>query len=456
MKKVLSPEIAVNPDIIRTGSRIYASGNAATPQLLLRQLAIDENIKGVDLLGVLFLGDLGELFSQKTCRRITHRIIFNSPHTREAANRGWAKYQLMHLGDIPKQLREYIRPDVALISVSGPDNGGNYSLGTTVEGVMAAVESARRLNGTVIAERNAQMPFVLGTTIPEAAIDYIIDSDYALPVSPVKPPDKAAVKIGELIAQTYINDRATLQYGIGQVPEAVTAAILRKGVRDLGIHTELFADAMRDLVDAGIVTNRFTSARDNFSVASIFLSGSREGYRWLDFNSSVQSRPSDFTNGILNIARQPNMVAINSAIGVDLHGNIWADSLRARKIYSGVGGQSDYIRGAHLSDGGVPIIALKACTGKGISKIVDKCPAGITTTAIAADPVVIVTENGAFDPRGLSISERAVGIAHLAAPNIREKLLRHIFDSPEFHQPRKSIQRGTPKGFISSRSRPGS
>lgn len=448
MEKISAPQDLINPIHIKPGSRLYASGNAATPQLLLRQLAIDKNIRGVDLIGVLFLGDLGDLFSQETCRRITHRVIFNSPHTREAANRGWAKYQLMHLGDVPRQIREYVRPDVALISVSGPDNGGNYSLGTTVEGVVAAVESARRQNGMVIAERNARMPFILGTTIPESAIDYLIDSDYPLPVSPVKPPDEAAVKIGELIAQIYVKDRSTLQYGIGQVPEAVTAAIIRKGVRDLGIHTELFADAMRDLVDAGIVTNRFTSSRDNFSVASIFLSGSPKGYQWLDFNSSVQSRPSDYTNGILNIARQPNMVAINSAIGVDLHGNIWADSLQARRIYSGVGGQSDFIRGAHLSDGGVPIIALKATTDKGLSKIVDKCPEGITTTAIAADPVVIVTENGAFDPRGLSISERAVGIAHLAAPEVREQLLRHIFDSPEFHQPRKSIQRGTAKGFI--------
>ena len=448
MKKIACVDQIVNPTLLKPGSRIYATGNAATPQVLLQELARNDTIRDVDLLGVLFLGDIADLFSKPVCERITHRIIFNSPYTREAANRGWAKYQLMHLGDIPRQLSESIRPDVAMLSVSGPDNGGNYSLGTTVEGAMAAVESARSQNGIVMAERNASMPFVLGTTLPEHAIDYLIDTDYPLPTSPVKPPDDAAVRIGSIIAQAYIHHRCTLQYGLGQVPEAVTSAILKKGVRDLGIHTELFADAMRELVEAGIVTNRFTSARNNFSVASIFLSGTAAGYRWLDYNSSVQSRPSDFTNGILNIAHQPNMVAINSAIGVDLHGNIWADSLKARQIYSGVGGQSDYIRGAHLSDGGVPIIALKSTTDKGVSKIVDKCPEGITTTAIAADPVVIVTENGAFDPRGLSISERAVGISHLAAPPYRDALLRGIYNSPEFHKPGEALSHGTPRGFI--------
>lgn len=447
MKIFKRPQEIINASVIKPGSVMYASGNAATPQTLLKQLAIDEAITDVALLGVLFLGEVGALFTKACCRRITHRVIFNSLHTREAVNKGWAKYQLMHLGDIPRQLLEYIKPDIALISVSGPDNGGNYSLGTTVEGVMAAVGSAKKNKGLVIAERNAQMPFVLGTTIPASSIDYLIDTDYALPASPVKAPDEAARCIGQIIAQLFVKDHSTLQYGIGQVPEAVTDAIFEKGVKDLGIHTELFADAMRRLVDEGLVTNRFTSTHNNFSMASIFLSGSSQGYRWFDFNSSIQSRPSDFTNGILNIAGQPNMVAINSAIGVDLHGNIWADSMKARQIYSGVGGQCDFIRGAHLSEGGVPIIALKAATAKGLSKIVDKCPEGITTTAIAADPVVIVTEYGAFDPRGLSISERAVGIAHLATPATRETLLKKIHDSAEFHKPR-TPQVGSPKGFI--------
>jgi acyl-CoA hydrolase len=337
---------------------------------------------------------------------------------------------------------------VALISVSGPDNGGNYSLGTTVEAVPAAVETVKQNGGVVIAERNDRMPFVLGATIPGEMIDYMVDTSYRLPVNPVKPPDEAARRIGRIIARNFIEDGATLQYGIGQVPEAVTDAMLAMGIKDLGIHTELFADAMQRLVEAGVVSNRHTFIHVNCAMSSIFLSSDQEGYDWLDYNSSVQSRPCDYTNSVLNIAREPNMVAINGAIGVDLHGNIWADSLQARRLYSGVGGQSDFLRGAALSRGGVPIIALKSTTKTGVSKIVEKCPEGITTTAIAADQVVIVTEHGAFDPRGLSFSERVVAIAHLAEPETRQQLIRKIYDSPVYHRPAQALKDGVPKGFI--------
>ncbi|THB81314.1 MAG: acetyl-CoA hydrolase/transferase family protein [Desulfobacteraceae bacterium] len=445
MKITSKIEDVINPSIIAPGSRIYAAGNAATPQKSLQQMARDTGIKDVELLSVLLLGDVEEVFSREACQRITHRVIFNGHHSRAAVNQGWARYQLIHLSDIPKQVREFLKPDIALLQVSGPDNGGNYSLGTTVEGVLAAVKSARENHGIVIAERNARMPFVLGTTIHESQIDYLLDVDYDLPVSPVKKPDERATRIARIIAEKYIEDGCTLQYGIGEVPEAVTQAILDKGVRDLGIRTELFADAMRLLVEKGVVTNRYLN--NPFSIASLFLSGNRGGYHWLDYNSSVQSRASDRTNNIINIARHPKMIAINSAIGLDLHGNIWADSLDARKIYSGVGGQSDFLRGAYFSPGGVPIIAMKSTTVKGVSKILDKCPEGITTTAIAADPVIIVTEHGTFDPRGLSITEHAVGIAHLADPKVRDQLLRHIYDSGQFHNPSQNMIHGVPKGF---------
>jgi len=151
MKKVRSPEEVVNSKIIKPGSRIYASGDAGTPQRLLAVLATDENIQEVELTGVLLLGDIDALFSEAACRRITHRVIFNGPASREAVNQGRAKYQLLHLSDIPRQLRRYLKPDVAMITVSGPDNGGNYSLGTTVEAVPAAVETVKQNAGVVIA-----------------------------------------------------------------------------------------------------------------------------------------------------------------------------------------------------------------------------------------------------------------------------------------------------------------
>lgn len=446
MKIVQHAQDVINSSILKPGSRIYCSGNAATPQSFLRQIAADDTITDIEILSVLLLGDVSSVFDKDVCKRVTHRIIFNGPHSRSAVNEGLAKYQLMHLSDIPRQLQHFIKPDVAIISVSGPDNGGNYSLGTTIEGIAEAVRCVKENKGLVIAERNDKMPFVLGATIPQNVIDYLVDVDYDLPVSPVKKPDELSMRIAKLIANLYIQDGSTLQYGIGEVPEAVTQAIIEKGVKDLGIRTELFADAMRILVEKGIVTNKYLN--NPFSIATIFLAGDRAGYNWLDYNSSIQGRPSDRTNNILNLARHPKMVAINSAIGVDLHGNVWADSLHARKIYSGVGGQADFLRGSYLSPGGVPIIAMKSTTSKGVSKIVDKCPEGITTTAIAADPVVIITEYGAFDPRGLSITEHAVAIAHLAEPSARELLLRHIYDSGAFHKPSQNTLNGIPKGFF--------
>jgi len=445
MKKISHVQEAVNATVLKPGTRLYIQGNASTPQTLIQQLINDNEIQGIETISALLLGEISELFSEAVCSRITHRVTFSSHHSRKALNNGWAKYQLIHLSDIPPQVRNYLKPNAVFVSVSGPDNGGNYSLGPTVEGVFAAIETAKKQGGVVIAERNTQTPFVLGTTIPSSMIDYLIDVDYPLPSSPVKKPDARAQLIGRLIAERFISDGATLQYGIGEVPEAVTDAIIEKGVKDLGIFTELFACAMRKLVEKGVVTNKFS--RNKFSIASIFLAASQQGYDWLDFNSSVQSRPSDYTNRIMNIAQIPKMVCVNSAIGVDLHGNIWADSLLARKIYSGVGGQADFLRGAYLSEGGVPIIAMKSTTEKGVSKILDVCPEGITTTAIPPDPVIIVTEHGAFDPRGLSMGEHAVGIAHLADPNTKETLLRHIFDSNQFHKPKAALHDGPPMGF---------
>ncbi len=453
MEKIKNVDAVINARMVQPGSVIYTSGNAATPQELLLQLSRDTEITDVELCSVLLLGDrLKSLFSEECCRRITHRVIFNSYLTREAVNNGWAYYHPLHLHEVPQFVRSGVDPDVALISVAGPDHGGNYSLGTTVEGVLAAVLTAKKRGGIVIAERNRRMPFVLGTTIPSSAIDYLYDADYPLPSSPVRDPDEIAIKIGEIITGLYIHDGSgnepgsTLQYGIGEVPEAVTTAILKRGLRDLGIHTELFAGAMARLVKRGAVTNRWKK-NVNFAVSSIFLAEDEDGYDWLNYNSSVQSRPSDYTNSVFKIAEQPRMVTINSAIGVDLHGNIWADSLDARKIYSGVGGQSDFIRGAQFSEGGVAIIALKSRTRAGISKIVDRGPAGITTTATPSDHVILVTENGAFNPRGLSLGERAIGIAHLAAEPERDKLLKIIRDNPAFHKPDLSKSKGIP-GFV--------
>lgn len=446
MKKISHASEAVNNLTLPRDSVVYTGGNAASPQALIKELISNTSIRDIELVSLLLLGDIADIFSEESCKRITHRIIFNGPFSRKAINNGWASYQLMHLSDIPYQIHNYLQPDVVFVCVSGPDKGGNYSLGTTVIGELAAVRSAKKKGGIVIAERNARMPFVLGTTITEKDIDYLLDTEYDLPVSPVHHSDEKSLRIGEIIAQLYIHDGSTLQYGIGEVPEAVNEAVIKKGVKDLGIHTELFADAMRMLIEKGIVTNKYLE--DTFSTATLFLSGSKEGYDWLHYNSSVQGRPSNISNNIINIARQPKMTAINSAIGFDLHGNIWADSMNAHMTYSGIGGQSDFLRGAYLSEGGIPIIGMKASTAAGTSKINPLSPAGVAVTAIAADPVILVTEYGAFDPRGLNMDEHAIGISHLAAPDHRDALLKYIYDSPDFHKTKNALKDRPPKGFI--------
>ncbi|HHH55354.1 MAG TPA: acetyl-CoA hydrolase/transferase family protein [Bacteroidetes bacterium] len=446
MQKIYNVEDIINSKVLSPGKMIYCGGNAATPQILLKQIIKDDKIRDIELLSLLLLGDIKDIFSKEVCNRITHRVMFSGPYSRKALNEGYASYQLMHLSDIPNQIRNYLKPDIVLLTVSGPDNGGNYSLGTTVEGIQAAIETVKEKGGIVIAERNAQMPFVLGTTVHKSKIDYILETDYTLPISPVHKPDETAKKIGKLVAELFIEDGSTLQYGLGEVPEAVTDAIIDKGVKDIGIYTELFADAMRKLVTSGIVTNKFQDV--NFSTSTIFLSTEKEGYDWLHYNSSIQSRPCNITNSVLKIAEQHKMIAINSAIGVDLHGNIWADAVQGQQVYSGIGGQADFLRGSYQAKKGFGIIAMKSTTENGISKIANMCPAGITTTAIPADPVVIVTENGAFNPKGLNIAEHAVGIAHLAEPATREKLLKYIYDSKAYYKPQIALKGKSPKGFI--------
>jgi 4-hydroxybutyrate CoA-transferase len=445
MKRITAADEAVNARIIPPGTVAALHGSAATPRELCRQLVRDTAIRDVSLISCLPMGEVGELFSQEVCARITHRVTFNTALSRDAQNNGWAKYQLLHLSDIPRQVREYLRPTVWLGSVAGPDNAGNYSLGPMVVEARAAIETARAQGGVVIAERNRKTPFVLGTTVRESEIDFLLDTDYELPVNPAKTPDQRAKRIGEIITALFISDGCTLQYGIGEVPAAVTDGIRAKGVRDLGVHTELYTDAFRSLMEEGIVTNRHTL--DGVTVASIFQCGDQAGYDWLHYNCSVASRPSDYTNNALNIARQPKMIAINSAMGADIYGNIWADSVQAPLVYSGVGGQADFLRAARLSPGGVPIVAIKSTTDKGMSKISRSHPPGITTTAVAADPVVIVTEHGAMNPSGLSYVERVVATAHLASPAHRDELLRYVFETPAFNKPQAALREGHPKGF---------
>ena len=212
MKIVKNAKDIINSTYIKQGSVIYTAGNAAAPQTLLKQLARDPYIYNIELLSVLLLGDVEELFTEMACQKIKHRIIFSGPYSREPLNKGMATYQLMHLSDIPKQVIKYIKPNICMFTVSGPDNGGNYSYGTTVEGVQSAVHAIRENGGIIIVERNKQMPFVLGTTIHESEIDFMLDTDYSLPVSPVHKPDAVARRIFAMVSWPGASTITTMSY----------------------------------------------------------------------------------------------------------------------------------------------------------------------------------------------------------------------------------------------------
>jgi acyl-CoA hydrolase len=349
------------------------------------------------------------------------RCLFIGANLRQALEEGRASYVPVFLSEVPALFREGVLPlDVALVQVSPPDRHGFCSLGVSVDASRAAVESARR----VIALVNPRMPRTHGdglVHVTRFAATVVTDE----PLPEVAPPalGDAERAIGRHVAGL-IEDGATLQLGIGAIPDAVLAS-LREHKR-LGIHTEMFSDGVVDLVERGIVTGEEKRVHPGKVVAS-FVIGTRRVYDFLDDNPQVAMLDCGYVNDTAVIRRNPRAVAINSAIEIDLTGQVCADSIGTR-MYSGVGGQMDFIRGASLSPGGKPIIALPSTTKRGESRIVPflKPGAGVVTTR--AHVHYLVTEFGVADLRGRSLAERArllVGIAH---PDHRESLERAAFE----------------------------
>jgi acyl-CoA hydrolase len=295
------------------------------------------------------------------------------------------------------------------------------------------------------------MPFTLGQSIVDKqSIDYLIEDDdikpcYDFPSPDFNNPPATARRIGELIAGHFIRDGVTLQAGIGQIPDAIVGTIKEAGFRDLGIQTELYGDGLMQLQKSGIVTNMKKKQHMGYSTTSLIM-GSMDLYRFVHMRAGVQMRPCTVTNAAEVIRRNSPFVAINTAIGVDLNGNVWADFIDARRYYSGVGGQPDFVRALNSPEYGVPIIALKSTTESGSSKIVKVHPPGVSLTASAYDGVVIVDEYGIADLRGLTAGEKALAIASIAAPQYREEYLKSIFEDQLFTKPVGSSLGQTPRG----------
>jgi len=412
--RIVSPEEAVAS--IGDGHTIFVQGGAATPTALLVALAARApELTDVTTVSLHLEGPCPHL-DPTMVGHVRHRALFIGPNARDAVNEGRADYVPIFLSDIPHLINRGILPlDAAFINVSPPDAHGFASLGTSVDATLAAVQRAR----TVIAQLNPSMPRTLGDSfIHVDRIDAGVEVDQPPHELPAPVIGEVERRIGAHIAEL-VPDGATLQLGIGAIPAAVGEAL--RGERDLGVHTEMFTDTVVDLVESGAVTGAAKEINRG-KIVSAFVIGTQRVYRFIDDNPMVEMRPVDYTNDTNVIRRFRRMVAINSAIEVDLSGQVVADSI-GRRLYSGVGGQMDFIRGAALAEEGRAIIALPSTAARGsASRIVPSLREGAGVVTTRAHVRTVVTEWGVADLFGASLAERARALIAIAHPDFREEL----------------------------------
>lgn len=370
---------------------------------------------------------------------LRHNAFFVGPSARESVNSGRADYTPAFLSDIPALLTDGLMPiDVALVQVSPPDAHGFCTLGPSVDIARAAVDTAK----VVIAEINPQVPRTHGQSqVHLKRFKHLVWTDHPLPMAPPPKVGPEAAEIGRLVG-TLVEDGSTLQFGIGEIPSAALAALT--GKRDLGIHSELISDAVVDLCEAGAITNRFKHL-DPGTIVSSFAVGSERLMTFIDDNPMVQLRPTDYTNDPHKIRKQPKMVSINSALEIDLSGQVCAESI-GPMLYSGVGGQVDFLRGAALSRGGKPIIALPATAKKGtLSRISPILSPGAAVTTTRSHVHYVVTEFGIAYLHGKSLRERAEALINIAHPDFRAELRRSARTGSSIVMPALAQSNGWPR-----------
>jgi acetyl-CoA hydrolase len=413
-ERVVSAEEAVKA--IKSGDRIFLTGNCSVPKTILGAL-VDraQELENVEIDQALTVGS-ADYVSPEMEGHLRVNTMFISHNTREAVQNGRADFTPVLLSEFPLLFKENHLPlDAAFVHLSPPDEHGFCSFGVEVGLSKSPAESAE----IIIAEVNEQMPRTLGDSfIHINQLDYIVPVDYQLPELPMGggEPSEKVDQIAQYIA-SLIPDGATMQLGIGAIPDAVLNHLMDK--KELGIHTELFSDGVIDLVEAGVLTNTQKSLHPGKIIAG-FILGTERLYKWVHNNPLIEFHRTEYVNDPFVIAQNDRMVAINSAIEVDLTGQICADSIGTR-LYSGVGGQLDFIYGASRSEGGVPIIALPS-TAKDNSRIVTtlKKGAGVVTTRNHVH--YIVTEYGIAELYGKTIRERAKALINVAHPQFRDQL----------------------------------
>lgn len=408
--------------IIQSGNRVYVHGSAQTPVCLLKELVKQSHrLKYVELVFISVYGDI-EVIKPEYADSFHVNSLFVSAGIRRAVSEGYADYIPVFLSEIPELFKRKVLPiDVAMVQVSTPDKHGYCSLGVSVDIARSAVNTAKH----VIAVINPNVPRTHGDgLIHSSRFHSIVQSND--PLYEVNYEDKVGtveMKIGEHIAML-IEDRSCLQIGIGTIPDAVLRSLTHH--KDLGLHTEMCSDGIIDLFEKDIINNKYKQIHPNKAVTAFAL-GTKKLYRYVDDNPAFQFLDIDYVNEPHVIRRNNKMVAINSAIEVDLTGQICADSIGTYQ-YSGVGGQMDFIRGASLSEGGKPIIALPSRTSKGIPRIVPflKTGAGVTTTR--AHSHYIVTEYGIAYLFGKNLRQRARTLINIAHPDDREALEKACYE----------------------------
>ncbi|MBX9929476.1 MAG: hypothetical protein K2X99_11235 [Gemmatimonadaceae bacterium] len=401
--------------LVQSGMRIFVQGASATPSPLLAALAARADLHDVTLYHLHTAGAAPWLEGD-AATRFRSVALFLGPALRDPVADGRADFIPVFLSDVPALFYSgRVALDVAIVQVSPPDRHGYCTLGTSVDATRAAVDTAR----FVIAEVNTRMPRTHGNSaIPFDRFDAHIHTDRPLLAHDPEPENEVTSRIGELVAGL-VEDRATLQLGIGAIPDAVLARLGDK--RDLGVHTEMFSDRMVDLVETGAVTNRFKAVH-NGRLVTTFVTGTERLFRFVDDNPLVEFHGCDRTNDTAIIRRNPRVTAINSAIEVDLTGQVCADSI-GHRIYSGIGGQMDFIRAAALSRGGKPIIALPSTAAGGrVSRIVAQLNPGAGVVTTRGHVHWVVTEYGAVNLHGMSLRERGEALASIAHPDYRREL----------------------------------
>lgn len=407
--------------VVESNQRVFLHGSAATPVFLIKKLLEQKDrLRNVELVSITQQGvDLNDPSLEG---HFFINSLFVSEANRKAVNSTRGDYVPVFLSEIPQLFTRGILPiDVAIVQVSPPDKHGFCSLGTSVDIAGTAFRVAKK----IIAQVNPNMPRLHGDSyVPFKRFDAAVWVEDSLPeMSYEAATDPKQAEIGRIVAGL-VEDGATLQMGIGTIPDAVLKNLTNH--KNLGVHTEMFSDGVIPLIESGVINNSHKKIIKGYSVTS-FLLGTRKLYDFVDDNPMIKALDINYVNDPRNICLNPKVTAINSAIEVDLTGQVCSDSIGSYQ-YSGIGGQMDFIRGAALSDGGKPIIAIPSVTNKGVSRIVPflKQGAGVVTTR--GHIHWVVTEYGAVNLYGMNLLQRAKALTSIAHPDFREELARCTFE----------------------------